>query len=145
MLVNFTDNMFGRRRRSIKTRSVARNARATRFRSRRKPPPGGELLPRGNGPGGPPKGDARAQTTCTELACKKLLSWLLRKARADLDPRLLSWDGTHQRCLRSCVELGGQSVRPTSVNSTWASHYFWRCRFGNYGASPRFQEKVPPL
>src|SRR5262249_10298958 len=27
--------------------------------------------------------------------------------------------------------------------STWASHYFWRCRFGNYGASPRFQEKCP--
>src|SRR5262249_57595473 len=66
-----------------------------------------------------------------------------RKARADLDSRLLSWNGTRQRCLRSRVELGGQSVRPTPVNSTWASHYFWRCRFGNYGASPRFQEKCP--
>jgi hypothetical protein len=35
---------------------------------------------------------------------------LLRKARADLDPRLLSWDGTRERCLRPRVELGGQSV-----------------------------------
>src|SRR5262249_16086350 len=67
-----------------------------------------------------------------------------RKARADLAPRLLSWDGTRERCLRPRVELGGQSVRPTPVNSTWASHYFWRCRFGNYGASPRFQGKSAP-
>src|SRR5262245_21553811 len=29
-----------------------------------------------------------------------------------LDPRLLSWDGTRERCLRPRVELGGQSVRP---------------------------------
>ena len=46
--------------------------------------------------------------------------------------------------MRPRVELGGQSARPTPVNSTWASHYFWRCRFGNYGASPRFQGKNAP-
>src|SRR5262249_10315786 len=59
MLVNFTDNMCGRRRRSIKTRSVVRNVRATRFRSRRKPPPGG--VPEETGRGrSPPKGRAGA-------------------------------------------------------------------------------------
>src|SRR5262249_56357507 len=68
-----------------------------------------------------------------------------RKARAFLDPRLLSWDGTRERCLCPRVELGGQSVRPTPVNSTWASHYFWRCRFGNYGHHLAFKEKVPPF
>src|SRR6516225_11296512 len=69
-----------------------------------------------------------------------------RKAKGEslLRPRLLSWDGTRERCLRPRVELGGQSVRPTPVNSTWTSHYFWRCRFGNYGASPRFQGKSAP-
>jgi hypothetical protein len=100
---------------------------------------------------------ARSRLTVSTKASTRARHWRLfacwggthtgrchRKAKAFFDPRLLSWDATRERCLRPRVELGGQSVRPTPVNSTWASHYFWRCRFGNYGASPRFQGKSAP-
>src|SRR5262249_34261755 len=42
----------------------------------------------------------------------RLKSWIQAVIEVVLDPRLLSWDGTRERCLRPRVELGGQSVRP---------------------------------
>src|SRR5215831_6465769 len=52
------------------------------------------------------------QLTSTSVPWPKSSAAAKRKARAFLDPRLLSWDGTRERCLRPRVELGGQSVRP---------------------------------
>jgi hypothetical protein len=66
---------------------------------------------------------ARSRLTVSTKASTRARHWRLfacwggthtgrshRKAKAFLDPRLLSWDATRERCLRPRVELGGQSV-----------------------------------